>query len=771
MTSPQAKTPPATTTSGRFVAQVVALEAAGMILTSATVFCLVRLFEGDAWVAPVVVAAAAAHLLALVVRRIGWGFPVSALVSGAGLVLVATWLVYWDTAYFGLPFGDTWSVMANDVERAWTSFGDLSPPVEPVDGFVICAVGAVWLLAFLVDSIAMRNRALLEPMLLATAAVGFIGGVGDERHRALTIGVFTAALLVFAVVHRVVAQAADVSWLGGGTRARAGRRALLSGGTVFAVIALGGAMVAGPVWGSNQDPIIDLQEVTERGESRPSRVVISPLVDIRGRLVNQSETVMFRVRADQRSYWRLTSLNQFDGQVWTSRADYGAKPSVLPSLIQSGTSVEESIQEFAIERLAAVWLPAAFEPRYLESDTTDISYEPSSSTLIVGRSLPSSNGIAYTVSSALPRFDPDALRAIPLSAAQSPVPDDNTALPPDFSPQVRVLAAEVTAGATSGYEQALALQDYFRRGDFTYDPGVSSGHSGNRIEEFLSTRRGYCEQFAGTFAAMARSVGLPARVAVGFTVGESDPSDPDLYLVRGKHAHAWPEVFLAGAGWVPFEPTPGRGAPGAQNYTGVAESQDTSGPAAPTPDPASDLESDGAFGDPFDFGNLNPPDQPVSGDSVAPVDDEGGGVSGTMWAVILAIAGVVALILLIPWFKLVQRQIRHRRAADNRERIKLLWTETVDWLALIGMTPRLDETHGEFSRRVTGQVQLHTPDLRLLGDLTAAAAFAPVEPTERQQWLARTWSTSVRSEVYFRIGRRKLLAAKLNPRPLFKRRR
>ena len=76
---------------------------------------------------------------------------------------------------------------------------------------------------------------------------------------------------------------------------------------------------------------------------------------------------------------------------------------------------------------------------------------------------------------------------------------------------------------------------------------------------------------------MARSIGLPARVAVGFTPGDVDPADPTLYHVKGKHAHAWPEVYLNGYGWVLFEPTPSRGAPNA-GYTGVTEAQDPTSP-------------------------------------------------------------------------------------------------------------------------------------------------------------------------------------------------
>ena len=82
------------------------------------------------------------------------------------------------------------------------------------------------------------------------------------------------------------------------------------------------------------------------------------------------------------------------------------------------------------------------------------------------------------------------------------------------------------------------------------------------------------------------------------------------------------------------------------------------------------------------------------------------------------------------------------------------------------MAPRLDETYAEFARRAIDQVPLHSPDLRQLGELAAAATFAPTEPSDRNQWLARTWSLSVRAEVNFRVSRRQKLMAAFNPRPL-----
>src|SRR5205807_7574135 len=92
------------------------------------------------------------------------------------------------------------------------------------------------------------------------------------------------------------------------------------------------------------------------------------------------------------------------------------------------------------------------------------------------------------------------------------------------------------------------------------------------LERFLfDVRRGYCEQFAGSYGVLARIVGLPTRVAVGFTQGELGTDE--LYHVRGLNAHAWPEVWLQGYGWTYFEPTPGRGEPGMEDHTGVPASQ------------------------------------------------------------------------------------------------------------------------------------------------------------------------------------------------------
>ncbi|GAA3811408.1 DUF3488 and transglutaminase-like domain-containing protein [Cellulomonas soli] len=125
----------------------------------------------------------------------------------------------------------------------------------------------------------------------------------------------------------------------------------------------------------------------------------------------------------------------------------------------------------------------------------------------------------------------------------------------DHVDDVTALAAEVTAEASTPYEQALALQTWFRSSaNFAYDTRVAAARTDDAVWDFLTSRRGYCVQFATSMAMMARSLGIPARVGVGFLPGTAQGDGS--YDVTGRESHAWPELFFEGAGWVRFEPTP-----------------------------------------------------------------------------------------------------------------------------------------------------------------------------------------------------------------------
>ena len=130
------------------------------------------------------------------------------------------------------------------------------------------------------------------------------------------------------------------------------------------------------------------------------------------------------------------------------------------------------------------------------------------------------------------------------------------ATPPTHALQLTKLAASITKGATSAFGKALALERYFTTGNrFSYSLNVHLPDNTAGLVDFLTkTRRGFCQQFAFAMAILARVVGIPSRIAVGYTAGVNEENGS--WKVSTADAHAWPELYFAGAGWLRFEPTP-----------------------------------------------------------------------------------------------------------------------------------------------------------------------------------------------------------------------
>jgi transglutaminase-like putative cysteine protease len=168
----------------------------------------------------------------------------------------------------------------------------------------------------------------------------------------------------------------------------------------------------------------------------------------------------------------------------------------------------------------------------------------------------------YTVTSSVSQAT-----ANELAASNAPLPDwvqeHYLALPPTLPQRVRQLAASIilTSEAHSAYAKTVAIQDYLRQ--LTYRQDIKAPPLDmDGVDYFLFiSKAGYSEYFASAMVVMLRSMGVPARLAVGFVSDELDPENTDpektVYVVRDSHAHGWVEVFFPEYGWVDFEPTPG----------------------------------------------------------------------------------------------------------------------------------------------------------------------------------------------------------------------
>ena len=211
---------------------------------------------------------------------------------------------------------------------------------------------------------------------------------------------------------------------------------------------------------------------------------------------------------------------------------------------------ESSTQEFRLEAGYATALPSAASPVQVDadaqlaqrSDGTLVSFDPLGS------------GTTYTVESRQVRVDPDRLRATSSDDVPSAV-RSRYAQAPVTTERVAQLAREATAGASNDYDRVRALERWMdEHTRYSIDaplspPGVDV------VDHFLFTERlGWCEQIASSLVVMARSVGIPARRAVGFAPGDWDPVG-NRFVVRERDAHAWAEVWFPDAGWVAFDPT------------------------------------------------------------------------------------------------------------------------------------------------------------------------------------------------------------------------
>ena len=443
----------------------VGAEVALMAVTVAAVVGLTRLFSDGEFLAPVVAAALASHVVAAACRRMGMHALLAAAVSGIGLVLFVTWVVEPHTASMGfLPGPATWNAFGADLRGAVAKFGEVKAPVATTRGFVLACVVGTWMAAWLADLFAFRMRARFEALVPSFTVFLFGAMLGTDRHRVAVAGLYLAAVLAFIVLSDLSAKAASTTWFG--ERTADGQGAVLRGAVVVAAVAVVVGAVVGPhLPGAESAGLFGLGD--RPGGSRSPRVTVSPLVDIRGRLVDQSDLEAFVVDSPEPSYWRLTSLEAFDGNIWSSRGTYQrVKGSLDPDIVSSGAATPLR-QVFTVGALSSIWLPAAFRPAEVTTRVPGMRYERESASLLTDEK--TGDGLRYTVESEVPRFS-EAELAAATGGAPREVTERYLDLPGSFPAEAVAAAQEATAGQTTAFGKARALQDWFLR-NFTYTSG------------------------------------------------------------------------------------------------------------------------------------------------------------------------------------------------------------------------------------------------------------------------------------------------------------
>jgi hypothetical protein len=299
-----------------------------------------------------------------------------------------------------------------------------------------------------------------------------------------------------------------------------------------------------------------------------------------------------------------------------------------------------------------------------------------------------------------------------------------TQLPGDLPPRVRELGDHLTAGLDNPYDKAKAIEYYLS--GFPYSLTVEPPpFKADGVDHFLFTsRKGYSEYFASAMTVLLRSVGIPARLATGYTMGDRVKGQ-DLYLVTDSHSHAWVEVFFPHYGWITFEPTPGKPQSQILDLAGDQASQPAGGEAGEL---GGEVDCGTAFEscvDQSDFGSLD-----------GALSDNGfwrGKVLGNLPWLLLAfgIIGALGGATWLLWRKLMALSGDPRTAY---RRLAFLGT-----LGSIGPVPH--QTPFQYQERLRRVFPAHRQQVSVLIDAYVLSLYGAKEPAaEDRGSVAQAWS-------------------------------
>jgi transglutaminase-like putative cysteine protease len=519
-----------------------------------------RVYRGGGWEGSALAPALAAVGVVALTRRLLRARPAAMTIDVLAVLLVVTWTVIPASTTVGLPLLHTWRSADRLLSGFGRQFEASVPPVDPTQAFLLLTalgVGAAALVAAWLRCAASRRARAAAP---APALAVFLAGcvLGGRDGRVASVIVETVVLGVYLLVEHA-ANSADPSLWVAGVQAPALQRPGRVGFRILVLAAVAAAIVSA-LPGPDGNGVIGWKTL---GQGGGTRIIVSPMVSLSTRIVDNPRSDVFTVSSTVPAYWQLTTLDEYSGSTWQAgRASYESFSGRLPAAAGSRYAAKGTrtvLERFHIQSLDSPWLPSAFDPIAVRG-ASGVQYNPGTGSLLAERS--TANGETYTVTAieTLATLDAEKLETAP-ALTSAHLPADSTSLPSSVPSAVRALARRIVAHAHNEYAEAIALQDYFYRPEFTYSLHPPTDGTGvDAIDTFLfDTHTGYCQQFAGSFAVMARSVGLPTRLAVGFTTGRR--IGKDRYQVTDADVHTWPEVWFPRYGWVPFEPT--KGAPGA----------------------------------------------------------------------------------------------------------------------------------------------------------------------------------------------------------------
>lgn len=704
---------------------------------------LFPIYQGHAWLASSGGSVLAVVVTGLLARRLGVPRSLQPLLSLAVLSAYLLLVFTGDTLSSGVvPTPETWDALQAFWTQAQNNISHYGPPVPTSRGLVLLTATGVGAVALVVDLVAVvLDRAALAGLpllvLLAVPSAVLPGGIGGLPFVLGAIG--WLGLLLVEGSERVGRWGTPMRSALPGARPGGDDSSLGRVGRRIGVAAVGAAVLV--PWAV---PGLDHRLVGggagvggSGGKGGPvSAQTYNPITKLSDYLDPEHRVPLFDYTTTdpQPDYVRMTTLDTYDDGTWKA-SDLRADPK--KARVRSGIATPEGEagphQDFSMDvalyknALDVRWLPVPYGPKKVDVDVSWLWESRSQTVFSAGSSTKDLTG--YSVTASRPTPTKEDLQA----ATLDDVPGDIRAVyerPVSVDGSVTALADYVVRGKQSPYDQAVAIQDYFARNPaFVYDLDASRPRPGqDALVAFLQGKHGFCVQYATAMTVMLRVEGIPSRVAVGFTAGSKTTTTKDgrpVYEVTTAEAHAWPEAWFAGTGWVRFEPTPGASYAAVPGYaqpdlpsgSGVLPSSGPSAGASAGPKPSATISAGNLKR--LEDGDLGSVGGPAGSSS-----SSGGGPSP--WAVVPV---VLAVLLVLPFALTVLR--RRFRWADPGP--LTAWDQLVDDATDVGWTWRDADTPRTAVRRLTSELALPDDAAAALSRVAAATERARYAPPERQQ--------------------------------------
>ncbi len=490
--------------------------------------------------------------------------------SAAGIVaslLVTAWVFVPQHLYLGvLPTPSSWPDIQALQTQAHQTMQAEHAPVASTAGLRLLVAGAAIVLVALADVLCVLLR---RPLLAAAPLLEILVVASATSSHAAGVAYFALAALGFLMIVAAGTQLQDRNWGpsvdGSGGRLGGARRLGLA-----AVVAALAVPLVLPGSSVNLIARATHHNGDGSGSSKSQEITLSTVADLSGSLNRGQAVPLFTVTVRGSAtpfYIRQSVLDTFQTSGWVQSTGQDIGRGVIAQTFDQApgsligvpdqSRVDQITASFKIINLGGSTVPVLASPRELDG----VGGTWSELTGTVG-DFGLTGDTSYTELAAQPNPSEAELQQAPPFATTGV---DATVVQrylelPTLPGAVSDLAARLTAGASTAYDKAKAISQYFTdpANGFVYSLSTAPTDSSNALVSFLTKKQGFCQQYAAAAAVLMRRAGLPARVVLGYT--HAAPDANGQFTVTTNDAHAWVEVYFTGIGWIPFDPTPLTGA-------------------------------------------------------------------------------------------------------------------------------------------------------------------------------------------------------------------